>query len=113
MSGPWYNADLYGWIPGTAFGCLLGLWGGVVGVLASRGRGRRFVFASHTLLLAASAGLFVLALAGLVTGQPYGVWYGLGLPGLLGLVLLGAALVPMRLRYREAERRAMEARDLS
>jgi hypothetical protein len=46
-------------------------------------------------------------------GQPYGVWYGLGLAGLIGVIVIGANLPVMFMAYRGAERRRVEAQDLS
>jgi RHS repeat-associated protein len=36
MNDPWFNENLYSWIPGTALGVLGGLWGGLAGTLAPR-----------------------------------------------------------------------------
>jgi hypothetical protein len=47
-----------------------------------------------------------------VQGQPYGVWYGLGLPGLIGPLVLGPLWFIMRVRYREAETQRLAAKDL-
>ena len=59
-----------------------------------------------------SIGLLIVAVYALLSGQPYGVWYSLGLPGLLGTFLF-SILTPVILnRYREAERRSMSAQDL-
>jgi hypothetical protein len=46
-------------------------------------------------------------LAALVSGQPYGVWYGLGMGGLIGTLVLGPILPVVRKRYREAEERRL------
>jgi len=113
MSEPWYDASLYGWIPGTALGCLGGLWGGLVGVLAPRGRAKAFVLGYTWALLLGSAVLLALGVVALVAGQPYGVWYGLGLPGLLGLAVIGANTFTVFWAYRQAEARKMAARDLA
>lgn len=48
----------------------------------------------------------------LVTGQPYGIWYGLGFPGLLGLIIIGSLTPLVRKRYTEAELRKSMAGDL-
>ncbi len=37
MSDPWFDPNLYAWIPGTAFGVTGGLWGGLAGTLAPAG----------------------------------------------------------------------------
>ena len=46
------------------------------------------------------------------SGQPYGIWYGLGLPGLLGLILFPSLLPVVYLRYRQSEERTMQAKDI-
>ena len=112
MSDPWFNPNLYAWIPGTAFGVLGGLWGGLAGTLAPRGRGRRLVLGSCWALVIASALLLALAVAAIACGQPWGVWYGLGLPGVLGLLVIPPNLFVIRRRYRQAEERGMAVRDL-
>ena len=112
MNEPWFNPNLYAWIPGTALGVLGGLWGSLVGVLAPRGKAKSLVMGSLFLMIAACASCLALGILALVQHQPYGVWYGLTLPGIVGLVVLGS-LTPVALtRYREAENRKMEAQDL-
>jgi hypothetical protein len=112
MSEPWFDPNLYAWIPGTLLGTLGGLWGALVGTLAPRGKGKPLVLTSLGILLAASVVCLALGTIGLVVRQPYGVWYGLLLPGIIGLVVLGS-LSPVALtRYRQAEMRKIQARDL-
>ena len=113
MSQPWFDENLYAWIPGTLLGCLGGLWGGLVGTLAPRGRARGFVLGCTWALLLGSAILLGLGVVALASGQPYGVWYGLGLPGLLGLVVIGANTFTVYWAYRAAEARKLAARDLT
>ncbi|MGL4549579.1 MAG: hypothetical protein ACRC33_00215 [Gemmataceae bacterium] len=114
MVEPWYDPIRYGWIPGTAFGVLGGLFGSLVGVLGPRRPGQ--VIGGLWVGLAGSAALLTLSVVALIQGQPYGVWYGLGLPGLLGTVLAATFLVTLRpviLRaHRDEEERRMQARDL-
>jgi hypothetical protein len=49
----------------------------------------------------------------LATGQPYGVWYGLGLGGLIGVVVLGANIRTVRRVYAMAEQRKIAAKDVT
>ena len=112
MSEPWFDASLYAWIPGTFLGVFGGLWGSLVGMLAPRGKGKGLVLGLLGVLLACGAIMFVLGLTALLSGQPYGVWYGLLLGGVIGLVVLGS-LTPVALNaYRQAEARKMQANDL-
>ena len=113
MTQPWFDENMYAWIPGTALGCLGGLWGGVVGTLAPRGRARGFVLGFTWALLLGSAVLLGLGVVALASGQPYGVWYGLGLPGLIGLMVIGANTFTVYSVYRAAEARKLAARDLT
>ncbi len=105
MSEPWFDASHLAWLPGTLLGVFGGLWGALVGVLAPQGKGRPFVLGFGWLLFGASLLLLAAGLTALVSGQPYGVWYGLGLGGLIGAVVLGPILPVVRKRYREAEER--------
>ena len=109
---PWFDANLYAWIPGTLLGVLGGLWGSLLGVLAPRGKAKAFVLGSLGLLLCASVICLVLGIMALVSRQPYGVWYGLLLPGVMGLVVLGSLGPLAIMAYRQAEARKMQARDL-
>lgn len=112
MATPWFDPNVFAWLPGTALGVALGVWGGVVGLLAPRARGRRVVISVTWLLAAASVALLVAGLAGLAAGQPYGVWYGLLLPGLIGSTLTPGLLIALRPAYRSAEERRMQVRDI-
>ena len=113
MNAPWFDPNFYAWIPGTVFGVTAGLWGMSVGLLAPRGRARGLVLGTAWLLVACSAVLLVAGLIAWHTGQPYGIWYGLALPGVIGLVVLGGNLPTARRAYQDAEQRRMEAQDLS
>ena len=113
MSEPWYDGNLYGWLPGTVLGCLGGLWGGLAGVLVPTGRGRRVVLGGAWVLLAYSAVLLILGVIAFAAGQPYGVWFGLGWAGLIGLVVIGINMVPVWQALRRAEERGMTAQDLT
>lgn len=113
MSEPWFDPNAYAWIPGTMLGVFGGTWGTLVGVCASRGRARGLVHGLFLVGVVACAALAFTGVAALLAGQPYGIWYGFGFPGLLGLVLLLAVLRPvMRRAYEQAEFRRMQAQDL-
>jgi hypothetical protein len=112
MIEPWFDASAYAWIPGTALGVLCGVWGSLVGVLAPRGRARTLVLGSLAFLLAAGLTCLILGIVAVVSGQPYGVWYGLLIGGALPVVILGGLARVVFMRYRDAELRKMQARDL-
>ena len=113
MNVPWFDANYWAWIPGTAFGVLGGLWGSIVGICAPRGKARQFVVGSWVFLMIASV-LFLLAgTAGLLMGQPFAIWFFLMLPGFQGLLILGLLFPVVLKRYQEAEERRMESKNLT
>ena len=112
MNEPWFDSNAWAWLPGTLYGCLAGLWGTLAGLLAPQGKARPLIMGLGWLFIVSAVIFLAAAVTALATGQPYGVWYGLGLPGLLGVVLLGVLLRVVRLLYRQAEERRMQAEDL-
>ena len=113
MSEPWFDPSLYAWIPGTLFGTLGGLLGGLTGTLAAKGRAKGVVLGLWWLFIGVAAVFLCVGLVAFLSGQPYGIWYGLGLPGLIGMILFPALLPVVMSRYRAAEERRMKAIDLS
>jgi peptidoglycan/LPS O-acetylase OafA/YrhL len=112
VNEPWFDANSYAWIPGTVLGLLGGLWGTFLGLLAPKGKGRRLVYGILAALLLASGALLVAGAFAWSSGQPYGIWFALGLPGLVGLIVLGCNAPTVTIVYRQAEERRMAARDL-
>jgi len=111
---PWFGEQyyLYMWIPGTVLGVVAGITGGLAGALAPRGKARALVTGLFVALIGISAGLLLAGLVALLQGQPYGVWYGFGLPGVIGLVVLGINFPVIRKVYANAELRRLESRDV-
>ena len=60
-------------------------------------------------LLVVSAVLLALGLIALLSDQPYGVWYGLGLAGFIGVAVIGANAPVVYRVYRAAEERKLAA----
>jgi hypothetical protein len=112
MNEPWFDPNAFAWIPGTAIGVCAGLWGGLAGWLAPRGKARRWVLGTGIVLVFVSALCLPVAVYAWFAGQPYGIWYGIGLPGVIGPIVLGANLPAVQLAYRRAEERRLAARDL-
>ncbi len=98
MSVPWYTLM---WIPGTLLGVAIGILGSFIGVQASRGRLRPSALRLMLGMMAVSAAFLAVGVASLVMNQPWGVWYGFLLPGLIGLAVLGANLPVVKRRIRE------------
>jgi hypothetical protein len=113
MIEPWFDANQWAWLPGTLLGVFGGLWGSLLGILAPQGKGRPLVLGLGWLFLGLSLLLLAAGLTALVSGQPYGVWYGLGLTGLVGTVVFAPLLSGAKKRYQEAEQRRMTDRQLN
>lgn len=112
MAEPWFDPNLYSWIPATALGTLAGVWGALTGFLAPRGRGKPLIYGLGMTLLGTAVLFLIAGCVALVSGQPYGIWYGLGLAGFIGVIVLGVNLPMVRIAYRRAEERRMAASDL-
>jgi hypothetical protein len=112
MSEPWFNPNLYAWIPGTLLGVLGGTFGGLAGWLAPRGKGRALVLGMMTALLVYSGVMLAIGIVAWWSGQPYGIWYGFGLAGVIGLLAIGGNYPVIRRVYRQAEERRMDAQDV-
>lgn len=112
MTEPWFDPNAYAWIPGTTLGLFGALFGTLLGVLGSRGKAEGLIRGLFTGGLVAWGASALAGIAALLLGQPYGVWYGLLLPGVLGVVILLVLRPAMRRGYAEAEARRMHAQDL-
>lgn len=115
MNLPWFDPQ-YAWLPGTVLGILGGIYGVLVGTLMSRSRikkrliGMATVRTAYWILLTWSTLMLVAGILALIAGQPYGIWYGLGLPGLLGVVIVGSqsSLIFRMPKQMEQEWRAQQ-----
>ena len=112
MSQPWFDPNMYAWIPGTCLGVLGGLTGSLIGTLAPRGKAKGLVLGLLGMELVLSAILLGAGIVARATGQPYGVWYGLGLAGLVGTIVIGSLFPTAARTYHAAEQRRLAAQDL-
>jgi hypothetical protein len=112
MTEPWFDPNRYAWIPGTVYGVAVGVLGAVAGVLAHRGRARQFVVNAWIAAWTVGLALAAAGIAALVNGQPWGVWFGFLLPGVIGVAVVGGNYFVIVKRYRDIERRRFAARDL-
>jgi uncharacterized membrane protein len=112
MTQPWFDATLYAWIPGAVFGAAAGILGGVVGWLVPKGKGRGTIVPAWIGLWVISMLMLAAGLLALGNRQPYGVWFGLLLPGIVGTLVLGGNLLIILNRYRQIEKRRLAAKDL-
>jgi hypothetical protein len=109
MSEPWFNPNLIGGLLGATVGVLGGTWGSLAGVCAPRGKCKGLVLGSYWLFLAAGVGLLATGIYAFVVDQPWGVWFGLLLPGAIMLLVFGPLGPVVRMRYHEADLRKMQA----
>ena len=112
MTDPWFDPNQYAWIPGTIYGVAAGVMGARVGWLVPRGRSRSLVLRGWLTLWAAGVALLAVGLVALAQGQPWGVWYGLLLPGVIGTLVVGANSLVILKKYRDVEERRLAAKDL-
>jgi hypothetical protein len=107
-----FDPNRYAWIPGTAYGLAAGLMGCLLGWLVPRGRARKLILRAWFTLWSAAVALLMVGIVALAYGQPWGVWYGLLLPGAIGALVVGATSLVILKRYREVEERRLAAKDL-
>jgi hypothetical protein len=101
------TSGLIGGIGGSVIGCL----GGLIGILASMGRGRRFVLATTVILIATGILLVIAGVVAVAMKQPYAVWYPLLLGGAILTFALGVNLYSIKRRYDDLEIRRMTSMD--
>ena len=110
-SQAWFSGSTGGWM-GAAGGTLIGLIGALMGVMVSRGRGRRVVVALVGVQVLVGMIFLVAGTMALSQAQPFGVAY----PLLhLGLLCESAGLIEyfvMRRRFEAIELRQMHAMDM-
>ena len=108
---PWVSPGVSIWF-GAIGGSLLGIIGGLIGALAGLGKARGLVLALMKTVIAFGSLCLVVGLIGLMTSQPYAVYYPLLLLGFLGVVIIGVMYPQVCRRYRDLELRRMRAQDL-
>ncbi|HEV3165533.1 MAG TPA: hypothetical protein VGZ22_16015 [Isosphaeraceae bacterium] len=112
MNEPWFNPNLYSWIPGTLLGVFGGTIGGLAGFLAPRGKAKKLVLGLTWGALAYSVLMLAIGIIAYLVGQPYGIWYGFGLAGVIGVGVIGVNIPGIQMAYRRAEERRMRAKDI-
>jgi hypothetical protein len=113
MTEPWFNAHYYAWIPGTAFGTAALLLGGLAVWLVPQGRAKAFIVRAWLGLWMVAMGLLGTGAWALFAGQPWGVWFGLLQPGVVGVCVLGGNLLVILKKYREVAQQTGDARQSS
>lgn len=111
MNEPWFSSQ-YAWIFGAGVGVLGGIVGTAVGFLAPRGKAKGIVFGLYWFAMLMSTASLLGGIIALLSGQPYHVWYGLGLAGLIGVLVFGLNYFTLTMAYRQAELRKLNAHHL-
>ena len=114
MNEPWIsNPGMVGGILGS----IMGILGGVVGTLASvyipKGKAKKLVLGVNIFAFVLSFISLIVGITAYLSEQPYGVWYGFGLCGLIGTLLFGMLFFIFRMEYRKAELRKSMSEDLT
>ena len=100
---PWFDPNRCAWIPGAVFGGTALVLGALAGWLVPKGRAKAFMVSSWVALWLVAIALLLAGVVALCVRQPWGVWYGLLLPGVVGAAVLGGNLLIILKRYREVE----------
>jgi hypothetical protein len=106
----WWSDRAAGWIGGIA-GTLLGCLGGLLAVLASKGKSRVFVLTTSKALIGLGIVSTLAGLWALSIGQPYAVWFPLLLLGVLLESILFVRLRQYQKTYEDLEMRKMASMD--
>ena len=112
MNEPWINPGILGSILGGTFGTLGGVVGTLAGGFVPRGKAKRLTLGVNTFAFVLSFISLVVGIAAYLSGQPYGIWYGFGLCGLVGTVGFGSGFWVILKRARDAELRKSMSEDL-
>lgn len=112
-----FTSDVNWWTPqqageiGGIGGSVIGCFGALIGLLASKGKTRKFVLAMTKIYIA--LGILSLIAGGIAaaTKQPYAVYYPLLLMGFILTVVFSVNLPSIQRRYDELEIRRMTSVD--
>ncbi|MCG3122189.1 MAG: hypothetical protein GIKADHBN_00570 [Phycisphaerales bacterium] len=108
----WWSMQTGIWIGslgGAAAGVLGGGLGAMAGYCAPRGKCKGLVLGTQTALVAVGVVALIAGIVALATGQPRHVYYPLLLGGFTCSVVMGSLLPVVRMRYRQAEQRRLDA----
>ena len=116
MPEPWFEPNhfgaWYGALVGGVGGSLGGVLGALTGTLAPRGIGRPWVLGTMYFFVAAGVAQLLFGAYAWIAGQPWGIWYGPILCGVIFTAVIGGLIPVVRQRYRQAEDRRLEAEGL-
>ena len=104
--GSWWLPQQIGLIGGIG-GSVIGFFGALLGLLASKGKARNFVLTTMKIFIALGILLTIAGFVAVVSSQPYAVWYALLLPGVILTLVFSLNLPSIQRRYDELEIRRM------
>lgn len=114
MNEPWINnPGMVGGILGAMIGILGALVGTLAGIFIPKGKAKKLVLGVNTFALAVGLISLVVGIIAIFSGQPFWIWYGFGLCGLLGTFIFGPLFFVFRHEYRKAELRKLMSEDLT
>lgn len=99
-------------IAGGVLGALVGCFGALIGYLAPRGKGRRFVLGGMLAFTALGVASLVGGTVLAIRGAPFVVFWPMLLMGIILPGILAPMFAVVRRRYSEAESRRMAAASL-
>jgi hypothetical protein len=110
VASNWWSPQQSGLIGGIG-GSVIGCFGALLGLLASRGKARSFVLTTMKIFIALGILLTIAGFVAVVSSQPYAVWYALLLPGVILTLVFSLTLPSIQRRYDELEIRRMTSVD--
>ena len=113
MNEAWIHPGILGSILGGTLGTLGGIIGTLASIFVPKGKAKKLVLGVVIFSIVLSLILLVIGIIAYLSGQPRGVCYGVGYPGLVGTVVFGIGYPVTLKRYRDAELRKSMAEDLT
>jgi hypothetical protein len=110
-AGQWFDGRSAALLGGIG-GAVIGLWGALIGILASRGKARHFVLGSANALLVIGIASLVGGVVAAATAQPYAVYYPLLLIGIILVIVFGKMRGNLSARYEQLELKKMQSMDV-
>ena len=108
--GSWWSPQQIGLIGGIG-GSVIGCFGALLGILASKGNARNFVLTTMKIFIGLGILLTIAGFVAVVSNQPYAVWYALLLPGVILTLVFSLNLPSIQRRYDDLEIRRMTSLD--
>ncbi len=112
MNEAWFHPGWLGLLGGIV-GTLGALVGTLAGIFIPKGKAKKLVLGVNTFAFAVGLISLVVGIIAYFLGQPYGIWYGFGLCGLICISLFGSFFFVFRHEYRKAELRKSMSEDLT